>query len=318
MDEFTIPVEDLQSVLDQTRDQWESLDGNIFLAGGTGFIGTWLMETFLYARQEIGFHYSIIVLTRNMRAAWDRHYRIASCDGIAWAQGDVRDPITSRINYNYTINAACDSVGRQDDIMPLGTWRTIVNGTESLLNHANKSGRPKRFLLVSSHGTQQADPSSADSVYANAKLAAESLCSIYRREFNIQTAVVRPYAIVGPHLPLDAHYAIGNFIQDGMNGHPILISGDGTGVRCYIYAADLVTLMWKILLGECTGTHFPQHSLPLTIEELAHLVADQFSPRPCVFVHGKPSTKNDWVYDSKLIQAVQKTIKWNTRERATA
>ena len=51
---------------------------------------------------------------------------------------------------------------------------------------------------------------------------------------------------MGEDLPKDAHFAIGNFLRDGLSGNKILINGSPETIRSYLYPTDLTA--WLILL----------------------------------------------------------------------
>src|SRR4029453_10973160 len=124
--------------------------------------------------------------------------------------------------------------------------------------------------------------------YGEGKRAAEVLAAIESEQSGLSVRVARCFAFVGPHLPLDIHFAIGNFVRDAMGRGPIRIQGDGTAVRSYLYMADLAVWLWTLALSpDARGAYNVGSEEPLTILETARLVADVCRPGTPIEVLGK-------------------------------
>ena len=273
----------------------------IFISGGTGFFGRWLLESFLAINQGFDCEAGAVVLTRSADAFRAKCPHLAKQDGLDFLAGDVRNFEFPAERFDYIIHAATETVSHD----ALGTFSTIVDGTRRCLEFAQACGASK-FLLTSSgavYGKQPPglshipedysgapDTLETGAAYGEGKRAAENLCSLYAERSGIECKIARCFAFVGPHLPLDAHFAIGNFIRDAMQGGPIVIQGDGTPLRSYLYAADLAVWLWTILLQAPPLRAFNVGSdQAVSIHELARTVVEAISPSAEVRVVQAPS-----------------------------
>lgn len=301
----SLPAEDLSLILDRTAPLWAEVRGqSIFLTGGTGFFGCWLVESFCHINRELGLNASVTVLTRNPRAFAAKCPHLSGDPAVTLHEGDVRTFAFPQREFSHVIHAATDTDARAAANAPLEMLSTIVAGTERVLQFAAACDA-RKFLLTSSgaiYGKQPPtmthvpetwlggpDSLAPENVYAEGKRAAELLCALVHQSSSLECKIARCWAFCGPHLPLDQHFAIGNFIGDVLAGRPIRIQGDGTPRRSYLYAADLAIWLWTILFRAPALVPINVGSdHDVSILELAQTVAATLNPATEILVARQP------------------------------
>ena len=263
MHSVDLPSADLEHVFARTRDLWTEMNGGrLFLSGGTGFIGRWLLESFVWANEALALKASAVVLTRDIAGFQRKAPRIAAHPAITLHYGDVRSFRFPEGPFRFVIHAAAETSPGEDADSSLNLLDIMIQGTRQMLDFGRHCGA-SAFLMTSSgavYGKQPAalthvpesfagapDPCSPHSAYAEGKRAAELLCSLYAANYGLQCRIARCFAFAGPFMPFNAQFAIGNFIRDAVAGTPVRVRGDGSPLRSYLYAADLAIWLWTIL-----------------------------------------------------------------------
>ncbi|MEF8729248.1 MAG: NAD(P)-dependent oxidoreductase [Accumulibacter sp.] len=269
---------------------------SIFITGGTGFFGRWLLETLSWANARLDVGICATLLSRDPATL----ARLAANRWMAVVGGDVRSFGFPTGRFTHVVHAAFDS--SLPIVDSLGVFDTLVAGTRRVLEFAVTQPL-QNMLFVSSgavYGPQPPgmacmaedyrggpDPASPSSVYGEGKRAAELLCALAAAN-GLPVTIARCFAFIGPGLPLDAHFAAGNFLRDAAAGRAIVINGDGRPQRSYLYAADLAIWLWTLLLKGQTGRAYNIGSEEaISIGELARQIA-AYAAAPGVAVLGKP------------------------------
>lgn len=292
----TIIDADVEELLARTPALWEPLRGaSLFVSGGTGFFGTWLLEAILAANRARSLGCRVTVLSRDPARFAAKAPHLAADPALSFVEGDIRSFRFPEGPVTHVIHAATEASASLNADDPRAMFDVCVEGTRRMLALAQEK-RSQRFLFTSSgavYGRQPPelshvpedfsggpDPLDVRNAYAEGKRAAELLCAIAAqssaaRGAGLQVSIARCFAFVGPHLPLDTHFAIGNFIRDSAAGGPIRIGGDGTPFRSYLYAADLAEWLVTILLrGEAGRAYNVGSEEAVSIRYLAERVAD--------------------------------------------
>ena len=315
-----LPSADLDQVLDHTRALWEDFRGeSVFLTGGTGFVGTWLLETLLWATDRLALGSRVVMLTRDPERFRLTAPHVARHPAVQLVGGDLATFAFPPGRFPFLIHAATEPALQPDAAGAIAAWDSELQGARRVLAFAQASG-VRKFLFTSSgavYGRQPEEmslvvepyagaPMTTDirSGYGHAKRALESMITMHGEAGRFDALIARLFAFVGPRLPLNAHYAIGNFISDALCERPIRITGDGTAVRSYLYAADLAIWLWTILLrGRTAHPYNVGSSREITIADLAQVVADILAPGTAVEIGAK---RTDGALSQRYVPSVER------------
>ena len=287
------PIEEsaLRAVLEQTEPLWEAMRGErVFLTGATGFFGAWLLESFAYCNRQLGLGARAVALSRRPDAFKSKMPHLLEDGAIGLVGGDVRDFAFPPGRFGFVVHAATEASAKQLAEEPAEMLSTILAGMQRTLEFSAQAGA-RRVLLTSSGAVYGRQPSEivhlgeeyagapdgmeVGSVYGEGKRASELMCALYAKQYGFEASIARCWAFCGPHLALDIHFAIGNFIRDAMAGGPIRIGGDGTPTRSFLYAGDLATWLWTMLFRAPAQRAFNVGSSEsVSILELAEAVRD--------------------------------------------
>lgn len=286
--------DDLQSIIKAASNSFDALaSSHIFLTGGTGFIGTWMLEAIRLYNKVERHPIQVTVLTRNPDGFRRTHPHLFDHPYFYYVTGDIVNlPIKELMEakkFSHLIHGATDASAELNDVNPLKMFDTIVLGTSKILEFAVEA-QVQKILYLSSGAVYGNQPQGVDflveddltgpncldpkNTYAEGKRAAEMLCGIYGKQFASNISIARIFALLGPFINLNIHFAAGNFIRDALCGKQIVVASDGRAVRSYLYPTDLVVSLLALLTRGRPGVAYNVGSEDATsILELAKLTS---------------------------------------------
>ena len=236
----------------------------LLVIGGTGYFGKSILDSFArgqLAPYGIG---RIIAMARDTRKLRAEAPGLLA-PGVELVDGDIA-VVDALPAADVVIHAAASTDAARYLERPAQERRNIQAGTFNYCRLARDAHRHSKIVYVSSgavYGTQPPDlerigedyriPDPDDIPagkrdYAMAKRDAEAAV----RELaatGLDVSIARCFAFVGPWLPRKLHFAIGNFIADGLAGRPITVKAKGRVYRSYMHSDDLVDWLMRIALA---------------------------------------------------------------------
>ena len=294
-----------RSVDRHDRRVWAGLRGaRLFLTGASGFFGPWLLRTLLTADARFGLGMSATLLTRDPGRFAAAEPALASHPAVTLWPGNVRDFPFPGGDFSHIVHGATTSARETfDGADALDKFDVTLQGTRRVLELARASGMP-RLLVLGSGAFYGRLPEGADSfeedcpvapdpadlavAIGHAKRAGEFLCAYHAAAHGLSYSTARCFSFVGPGLPLDVHYAIGNFIRDALGDGPITVRGDGRALRSYMHVGDLAAWLVALLVDGRPGRAYNVGSdRAVSTAALARLVGELLAPARPVEILGR-------------------------------
>jgi UDP-glucuronate decarboxylase len=250
---------------------------NVLIAGGAGFIGSHLCETYL--NQGWG----VICLDNFHTGSKDNVLHLMNNPNFELVRHDIVQPYLAEVDL--ILNFACPASPVHYQSNPIKTMKTSVIGTMNLLGLAKRVGA--RYCQASTsevygdplqHPQTEAywgnvNPIGIRSCYDEGKRAAETLCMDYHRMHGVDIRLIRIFNTYGPRMDPNDGRVVSNFIVQALKGEDITIYGDGSQTRSFCYVDDLV----RGIVAFCDQDNFigPMNlgnDKEFTVGELAALV----------------------------------------------
>jgi nucleoside-diphosphate-sugar epimerase len=301
-----LPTLDIHKISSDFSSEFAELESvNFLIVGASGFLGRWISTSLAYMQLQGLFRGKLYLLVRNMA-------KIAELESLSMVPNRRIVPISTMDKKTFS-----DSDGARTIIIYAAS-STSEAGKPLKANSGSYLDLPLRvvdclpthevtFVHLSSgavydpsarlqeriSGSEKVQISSNDS-YTAEKIMIEQWLDGKGEESSMTVRNPRLFAFYGPGLQLDRHFAIGEFMRNGMSKMPISIKGNLGNLRSYLHPRDAVNQIFQnCLSADPLNTQIGSRNV-LTIETLAHVIAREFNVNVEV-LNADPSRVDNYV-----------------------
>lgn len=299
--------EDACAIANSEYIEWENLRGKtVLIAGANGYVPQFFVHALLKRNDLYQDQIQVVALCRNEQKAKERFGEYANRADFQLLLQDVTEEVYTEQKIDYIIHAASPAGIKVTMDHPKQVFCANVNGCMNLLELALK--KKARLMYLSSvdvYGTLSVKRIAEQdigclnhlglrNVYAASKRAAETICMCFGKE-GADVVIVRPSQIMGPGISLDDERLHINMISQMLAGNQIVLKGDGTPKRTFIYVSDAVAGMLAVLTkgekGEVYNICTEQGEA--TVRELAEIFAKLKKDKQVKVVYNMETRKTD-------------------------
>jgi len=220
------------------------LDRPTFVTGGTGLVGSWLIQRLMDAGADV------VCLVRDW-VPQSEAVRKGNLERMKVVRGDIRDrEVLERALGEYEIDTvihlAAQTIVTIANRNPISTFETNIAGTWNLLEACRRSPRVKQIVVASSdkaYGDQEIlpydenTPLQGQHPYDVSKSAADLIAYTYAKSFDLPVSITRCGNFYGGG-DLNWNRIIPGTIRSILRGQRPIIRSDGKYIRDYFYVED--------------------------------------------------------------------------------
>jgi dTDP-glucose 4,6-dehydratase len=249
-------------------------ESKILITGGSGFIGSWLIELLRYYTKSESQKLQILGLSRNLKETFQKVGK-ENFEFLNWVEGGVDKLPDIEFNFSHALHCATPTTIETGSNDPENVNISSVGGMQNLLEAARLNGNRPRILHTSSgavygnvplvdgkyalHQDIQGatlDKSSRHYAYAMAKRETELKLIQATKEGYVCGLNARLFAFFGPGLPTTSQYAIGNLIDQALFSNALYLNGTGMATRSYLTGNAMAAAVLYMLSSDLVGaTH---------------------------------------------------------------
>ena len=270
----------------------ELRNSRILVNGATGFIGSWIVNFLEFLNFEFDYKIEIIAPTRNLKNISKNAHRVV---GTSYLHLDYR--FVNSYNFgsiDFVFNGATSSHKKSGSTDEIGSYAATINSTKNIIINSVRTKSKPRVINLSSGAVYEPQNSpqlerdvpyfnSNEINYRQSKIESEKIIHDATNSGIIQGSNLRLFAFFGPGLPLNEHFAIGNFVRDALYNTKVHVLGNPNTTRSYMYSEDLIVWLFKGLLTPFDKNYNIGSEYSLSIQDLANIISEMFGNLPVVY-----------------------------------
>ena len=307
---YSIEDSDLRFIQESADSDLRSLQSaRILLTGCTGFMGKWLVEALLWANAHMQLGLQLYLLSRAPQAFLRSMPHLEQHKALTLVKGDVSALKPSNFTGLTHIIHGANLLNDGSETWAWNHIHTGIDGMRAMLELAQTHSCQSMLLLSSGaahavrhypdggnfddSGKVAGDYLREGNVYGHVKYMQELMAAAWPHGKTTRIPIARCFTFMGAHMPLNNPQALGNFLRNALRGEDIMVQGDGTALRSYMYGADMVVwLLAALVRGRHAQVYNVGSATPVSIKSLAQHVASVMMSRAQVMILGEQAKGN--------------------------